>query len=805
MSYELIHTSVPQGLKANRSGFCTAAHTSGMSKKMAISLEQLSAYDFHFNISDPQANLNPVNYAHARITIGQETYSVLSRIGFSGADYSGRENRIAHHVLLAADERMPNGPAWMISQMDGSVFRSKWEGPAELLPRLALGAVLDSRQTTIPTPAEHWGKITGDAGWGGMLAKAFRQNKKVPAFVVFKPGQQLLPLFEESLSILPAEERWQVCFTTYHTSTPAGCHYHWRGVIAGSSMASEIRRFPNAMVIDLTKQFALAENNAYTEAARTGNTAAIAPPPSIPVTKPSKDKQLNIADTMLVSKNGHKTLSKSSKSKPQRQTKHIRPPQKIAGKPVTVVKNSAEMRAMVGCLVVVVIGLLITNLFTFMKLSDTKDELKLAQLGVSDTSKPRIDNVAGSGSRNQHSNPKTTLPPINPNAAYPKQSAIGNQSSEASQDTVPKPNAMPQKPIEKTPPPVKTHQPTKFAAELVDRSSIDFADYTITRLWQKKDLSYDVGRSTAILDKPEKIGKYDLKFQMDDGHLTVKCKKSSGYGTEALLKKCQLKQAESDRNQLVWIPKDKLKPNYAEMLKYIVIETIDHDDQRIYQCLFRKKRQPIEKEITLGHEKNGTRITESATIHYPWPKTLTFEDGRREKIFEWETDDIDITCKLELKLDGKSTILEATSGILDEIDEDFIDVQIWKKLGKIEKQQVLIERNEQRIAQNKQDGKETQPKFLNSYERNKQNLASMKEELDEISRKIDKKRIERDQIDIDAKITNIKTLTKAMSNTVNNQRPVMIVDAWGVPIAAVKLNFKRFNQKLLPKVQDKNN
>jgi len=269
MSLELIYTSAPRGLIPTASGFCTVAATGGMSRQVLATLEGLSGYQFHFNLSDANADLNPVNFAHTRVKIGSETRSVLSRIAFAGADYSGRTNKIAHHVLLERGEQMANGPAWMMLAMARSVFVAGWDAEPRHLDKRSIASML-SAEPRAAEPATTWQAATGDAGWAGALVQAFRTSPKVPAYVVYEPGQDLLPLFEESLAILPPEQRWQVAFATYYTTLPAGCHYHWRGVLAGSRAAQEMRRFPNATVIDLTSALGPAADGPFAEAARTG-------------------------------------------------------------------------------------------------------------------------------------------------------------------------------------------------------------------------------------------------------------------------------------------------------------------------------------------------------------------------------------------------------------------------------------------------------------------------------------------------------------------------------------------------------
>jgi len=235
-------------------------------------LELLSGYEFRYNLSDPNAERNPINFSHTRISLGGQTCSVLSRVAFSGADYSGRTNKIAHHFLLEQEELLSAGPAWMIRQMAGAGhFRTAWNDPPKVLASMAL-------QDMLPESPSDQGRLRGwarlgDPGWGGLLARAFCRNKRVPAYVIFEPGADLLVLFEESLRLLPANMRWNVCFAAYYTSAPPDSHYHWRGVLAGSSAAREMARFPGAIVIDLTRRLlpvAPSDEDEFVEAARAG-------------------------------------------------------------------------------------------------------------------------------------------------------------------------------------------------------------------------------------------------------------------------------------------------------------------------------------------------------------------------------------------------------------------------------------------------------------------------------------------------------------------------------------------------------
>ncbi|MBE3071147.1 MAG: hypothetical protein IMZ66_13010, partial [Planctomycetes bacterium] len=227
MSSEMVYTSAPRGLKPHASGFCTVAATADMPAPLLGRLETLSGYEFRFDLSDAHAHLSPVNFAHTRLAAGDETLSVLSRVAFCGADHTGRASKIAHHVLLDADERLPGGPAWMLARMDGAVFRTEWTEEPRRLARQSLRTRLPAEPPP-PAPAAAWQRLKGDAGWAGVLARAFRERPDVPAFVLFAPGTDVLTLFAEALAVLPPAERWNVGFATYYTVLPPDCLYHWR-------------------------------------------------------------------------------------------------------------------------------------------------------------------------------------------------------------------------------------------------------------------------------------------------------------------------------------------------------------------------------------------------------------------------------------------------------------------------------------------------------------------------------------------------------------------------------------------------
>jgi hypothetical protein len=266
MSQELIYTSVPRGLKPGTKGFCTVVITADMPAALVERLESLSGYRPIFPLGDPSAGSNPVNWAHWRITVGGKPRSVLSRVAFAGVDYSQRSNKFAHHLVLEPEEQSPAGPAWIMLQPD--VMQSVWPHEPQIL---SSGRVVPDSERPLRL-CTAWAAATGDAGWAGVLAENYRSHSDKPLYVLYGPGTEVLPLIDESLSLLPPSLRWQVTFSTYFTELPIGLSCTWRFTVAGSQAAKDAGRM-GATVVDLTRPLGSPSTGPLVDAARSGHLA----------------------------------------------------------------------------------------------------------------------------------------------------------------------------------------------------------------------------------------------------------------------------------------------------------------------------------------------------------------------------------------------------------------------------------------------------------------------------------------------------------------------------------------------------
>lgn len=102
MSFELIHTSVPRDLDG-QSGFGVAAMTRGLPRQLRDALVGWSDGSELQDTAD-----RAISYAVCQV--GGTAWPVLTCVTRCGADWSGRANRVAHHLVLEPGDRCIEGP-----------------------------------------------------------------------------------------------------------------------------------------------------------------------------------------------------------------------------------------------------------------------------------------------------------------------------------------------------------------------------------------------------------------------------------------------------------------------------------------------------------------------------------------------------------------------------------------------------------------------------------------------------------------------------------------------------------------------
>ena len=286
MIFELIFTSYPKGLRTGSSGFTSVAYTEGMPNNYIELCESLSGYQYLYPLRHPLYKRNPDIYSHYRFKIGKQDISILSKIVAFGKDYTGRENKLAHHIVLHDDDKARCGPAW--AMLHGGLFTNSWDKDPCLLPKKRLQLPQDVKENYF---AMQWAEIFDDAGGAGILAQAADKRPKTPSFIMFEPGMSLLPLMVESQLLLPPEKRWDITFSTYFHSKPIDSDCQWRGCLEGSISLKSYQQFPTALQIDLhqkTIKGDIPKNNELYDCARNGTMPSWGKKKEEPIPRPEE-------------------------------------------------------------------------------------------------------------------------------------------------------------------------------------------------------------------------------------------------------------------------------------------------------------------------------------------------------------------------------------------------------------------------------------------------------------------------------------------------------------------------------------
>lgn len=218
MPLQLIFTSVPRGLVAGRSGFCTVARHAAISERLAQQLEALGT---------PHDQAAGETFTFRLLESGGQTWYVLSRFVARGLDYSQRDNRLAHHLVFTADEAavLPP-PAALALRWNG--WKDAWSEDPTWLKEEARPLTLSAHP--VLTPAAGWREYAGTGAKAAWLVNA--SGAATLALLNPPATTTLLRLLAESAALL-GRASWSATFTTNATTTGSEGFAWSVGVIPG--------------------------------------------------------------------------------------------------------------------------------------------------------------------------------------------------------------------------------------------------------------------------------------------------------------------------------------------------------------------------------------------------------------------------------------------------------------------------------------------------------------------------------------------------------------------------------------------
>jgi hypothetical protein len=232
MASQLVYTSAAKLLDAGRSGFGTVARSKAISPLVVSAIERVSQF----------ANLRGTDrsrmiFVHRRIIAGNHRCHVLSRICDAGADYTGRTNHIAHHLILSPDEVSHAAaagvtPADILRQF---AWRDRWDEPARYFSPDEDVPMEGFSPLGCQSARAEWTRLTGQPAHARLLAW-----EGAP-----RSGVLLVPRATEPLALLAealcefGSQAWCRTFTTALESTDEMSDLDW--IISTPETFSEIQ------------------------------------------------------------------------------------------------------------------------------------------------------------------------------------------------------------------------------------------------------------------------------------------------------------------------------------------------------------------------------------------------------------------------------------------------------------------------------------------------------------------------------------------------------------------------------------
>jgi hypothetical protein len=245
MAQQLIYTSAARLLDAGRSGFGTVARSKTISPLLVSAIERVSQFS---NIRGTERSR--VIFVHRRMVAGSNRFHILSRIADAGADYTGRTNHIAHHLIVTQEE-MARAASVGITPADVLIqfpWLSRWEGNARFLTPEEDVNLATFQPLGRQSGSSVWAVMTGNPSHARLLAWDGAPRN----------GILLIPVHADPLALLAeglaelGSQSWSKAFTTSLETTDELSELDW--IIATPATDPEIhRRCGNRATLDLTQ------------------------------------------------------------------------------------------------------------------------------------------------------------------------------------------------------------------------------------------------------------------------------------------------------------------------------------------------------------------------------------------------------------------------------------------------------------------------------------------------------------------------------------------------------------------------
>ncbi len=240
MSYQLIYTSAPQLLDPSLSGYGVVARSEHMPRSLEKKLEKISGF------KEDAKLISGAQFSYHILDCAGATFHVLSCVQSAGADYSGRECHIAHHLALTQEEvrslrankARPTPASIILGLYRDQFWKSEWKQQPQLIssePRLSTDLLPDINSQTM------WKELTGHKyNAKSLITPPYEHD----CLIIVQSGTRsmdILHLLAES-DWISTTRGWGITFTTTGVVQDTFAQTQRIAVLEESALAGKARR-----------------------------------------------------------------------------------------------------------------------------------------------------------------------------------------------------------------------------------------------------------------------------------------------------------------------------------------------------------------------------------------------------------------------------------------------------------------------------------------------------------------------------------------------------------------------------------
>lgn len=245
MAFQLVYTSAAKLLDAGRSGYGTVARSKSITPLVVSAIERVSQF----------ANLRGLDrtrviHVHRRITAGSNRFHILTRIVDAGADYTGRTNHLAHHLVVSQEEAARAAvqgitPADVLRQFP---WLDRWDAAARFFDATEDVPLENFRPDGKNSNGQFWAAITGNPAHARLLSWDVAPRTGV---LVVPENVDTLHMLAEALAEF-GQQSWTRSFTTSLETTDELSELEW--IVTTPAAFPEIQsRCGSRTLFDLTQ------------------------------------------------------------------------------------------------------------------------------------------------------------------------------------------------------------------------------------------------------------------------------------------------------------------------------------------------------------------------------------------------------------------------------------------------------------------------------------------------------------------------------------------------------------------------